>query len=211
MELEQLKRRISANLGKRHCEPRVTASITAEIAALNARIVRRKIYGTITLAISAAFFVAMAWVAYRMNASIIAITGILVCVGTFVVAVAALHRMQYRSSPAGQTVLEAQQAQLLQVRREIVFYRRFSPWFFVGATFGAGLLCAGVLGDANDIPWSSRLLSLFIPVTIMAVSIGFALKANRDHIRSQLDPLESRLRENVDAMIAESPTASGLA
>lgn len=200
MELEDIKGRLSSDLFAKSADATVVVSIEKEISKLDGRIARRKVYGTITLALSAAFFVLVAWGAYRMDFPGLAISGILISVATLLIGIVALHRMQYVPSRTGLTVFEAQREQLLQVRREITFYRRYSPWFFAGVTLGGALLCIGVLGEVDELAWSPLLSNLAMPLIIAVVSMGIALRTNRDHIRSQLQPLETRLRENVDSM-----------
>jgi hypothetical protein len=103
------------------------------------------------LVLSAGFFVLVAWLAWRMHASTTAVAGILICVGTFLAGLVALHKMQHVPSAQGLTVAAAQRERLRQVRREIVFYRSYSPWVFAGLVIGAALLGIGTFAQKRPL------------------------------------------------------------
>lgn len=204
MELDNLKKWLASQMQSTDADMGLASRIEDEIAGLNKNIMRRKMYGTLTLVLCSVAFSLLAYTVVRIGYPATAVAGIVVCVMTFLAGLVALHKMQFVSPDQALTVFESQQEHLRQVQREIVFYRKYSPYFFVGVSVGGALIAIGSLGSTGELASALRNPSVILPLVIAIASMAFAIKSNRDHIRTKLKPLERRVRENLEAISTTS-------
>ena len=200
MELDSLKSRLHKRLFSSDSDITLNLNIEDEMASLDKRIKRRKLYGTITLSVCSIGLALFAYFAYLIGFPMTSVIGIAVCIATVLAGLVALHATQSVRSDPTLTVSESLRSQLQKVRREIAFFRRFPLYFLIAITIGGALIVVGIVASLTHIESPVVLMNSLVPFVIAAACMHLEIRNCRKHVEDRLLPLQSKLCEDIEAI-----------